>query len=69
MGKLSANDEEQLEYIRKWHEMKEEQKREKARRKNIRNMHLVSAKGHFKAALDEFLVYLKLIFKRGCSQP
>ena len=33
MGNLSRDDQEQLEYIEKWHELKRERKREKEKRR------------------------------------
>lgn len=63
MGKeqfwFDNDDEEQLEYIRQWYEMKEEEKKKKIERKSIRNLHLNFAKGYFKAAVEELFLCIK----------
>lgn len=56
---LSDDDKEQLEYIRQWYEMKEQEKQRKIELKSIRNLHLNFAKGYFKAAIEELILWLK----------
>lgn len=53
---LSDEDNEQLEYIRQWYEMKEQEKQNKVQRKCIRNLHWNFAKGYFKAAVEELIL-------------
>lgn len=50
-----ANDEEQLEYIRQWCEMKEEEKQEKLHRKRMRRFHLARAKWYLKKAFEDLM--------------
>lgn len=55
MGKLSADDEEQLEYIRQWYEMKEEKKR-------ARQVRWFWITQYFKSAVSSLVTCFKLLF-------
>ena len=61
MGKLSEDDEEQLEYIRKWQEMKEKKKEEKQHRKRMKKFHLERTKWYLAKAVEE----LKYVFSKA----
>lgn len=51
-----ADDEEQLEYICQWREMKEEEeKQEKIHRKRMRRFHLARAKWYLKKAFEDLM--------------
>ena len=50
-----ANDEEQLEYIRQWYEMKEEKKEEKQHRKYMKKFYLTRAKWYLKKAFEDLM--------------
>ena len=50
-----ADDEEQLEYIRQWSDMKEEEKQEKLHRKRMRRFHLARAKWYLKKAFEDLM--------------
>lgn len=65
MGKLSEEDEAQLEYIRQWYYMKEKEKEEKGHRKRIRKFHLSMAKWHFEKMTKELWYYIKSLFKKA----
>lgn len=52
MGDLSKDDQEQLNYIRRWQE-----------RKRTRKLHLSLAKSYLKVAVEELVLYLK-----GCEK-
>ena len=55
MSKLSTDDEEQLEYISKWYEMKEE----KRRARQVRKYWIAQ---YFKSAMCSLTTCVKLIF-------
>ena len=58
MGKLSAEDEEQLEYIRKWYEMKEEKNR-------ARDVRMVYVKFHFNMAKKHLAQCVNLLLGKA----
>ena len=61
MGQFKTEDEEQLEYIRKWYEMKEEKKREKILKKMVRNYEIRLAKIYIKYAICYIVKCIKLL--------
>jgi hypothetical protein len=62
---VKADDEEQLEYIRKWCEMKEQKKEEKEHRKRMRKHYLSMAKWHLSYVVTELKCYFELLFRKG----
>ena len=52
MGKLSENDKDQLEYICKWKEMREEREKGNEHRKRMKKFHLLRAKWYLKNAFE-----------------
>ena len=50
-----ADDEAQIEYIRKWCEMKEKDKEEKMHRKRMRKFHLLRAKWYLEKAFKDLM--------------
>lgn len=64
MGKVSEDDEEQLEYIRKWWELKENQKEERLYRKRMRKYHMNRAFWYLGKALQDVKMYFKWLFRK-----
>lgn len=50
-----ADDEEQLEYICQWSDMKEEEKQEKLHRKYMKKFYLTRAKWYLKKAFEDLM--------------
>lgn len=60
-GELSRDDQEQLDYINAWWEMKREKKEKKQEKKKRRKLCLIGAKYHIRRAVIEFKQYFELL--------
>lgn len=61
MGKLSRDDQEQLDYVNAWWEMKREKEEKKQERKKKRKLCISGAKYHMRRAYIELIEYFKLL--------
>lgn len=61
---LSRDDQEQLDYIDAWCEMKQERERQKEERKKARTMYLKCARYHLCRAIVELKQYFKFLWRR-----
>ena len=62
--KLSRDDQEQLDYIDAWCEMKREKVEQKQQRKKARELHLKCAWYHASRTLAELKQYFELLVRR-----
>ena len=61
MEKLSRDDQEQLDYVNAWSQMKQKKDKEKHERRQKRDICLKCAKYHIKRAYIELKQYFKLL--------